>query len=232
MKRFIAVMVAIFVAGTVYADTIHIVKRGDTLSAISRKYSISVSELKKINNLRSTKLKPGQKILVKQTERRAHTALSTPQETLLEPMVKLDELKELDPEVHTTVERLINFAKRLIGIPYRLGGNSLRGIDCSAFVQKVYGLIGIDLPRSARKQFLVGTPVEKEALLIGDLIFFRTYASFPSHVGIYLGNNLFIHASARAKKVKIDSLDTAYYSKRFIGAKRLIEVTDEKLKDS
>src|SRR4030066_1570805 len=89
-------------------------------------------------------------------------------------------------------DRLILFAKKLLNIPYRFGGSSLLGIDCSAYVQKVYSLIGIDLPRSARKQFQEGTPVKDDELSIGDLVFFRTYASFPSHVGIYLGNNLFI----------------------------------------
>jgi peptidoglycan endopeptidase LytE len=61
---------------------------------------------------------------------------------------------------------------------------------------------------------------------MGDLVFFKTYASFPSHVGIYLGNNLFIHASSRSRKVTIDSLETPYYFKRFIGAKRFIELKD------
>jgi len=95
------------------------------------------------------------------------------------------------------------------------------GIDCSGYVQKVFGLLDVSLPRTAREQFHIGEPVSKEELSIGDLVFFRTYASFPSHVGIYLGNDLFIHASSRSRKVSIDSLDTPYYVKRFIGAKRL-----------
>ena len=74
------------------------------------------------------------------------------------------------------------------------------GIDCSAYVQKVYKLIGIELPRSARLQFKEGEIVDRDSLSIGDLVFFRTYASFPSHVGIYLGNDLFIHASSKGKK--------------------------------
>ena len=125
-------------------------------------------------------------------------------------------------------ERLILFARKLLDIPYRFGGNSLLGIDCSAYVQKVYNVIGVSLPRSAREQFTEGDPVDKEELSIGDLVFFKTYASFPSHVGIYLGNSLFIHASSRSKKVTIDSLDTPYYFKRFIGAKRVIDGKYEK----
>lgn len=125
-------------------------------------------------------------------------------------------------------ERLVLFAKKLLDIPYRFGGNSLLGIDCSAYVQKVYNVIGVSLPRSAREQFTEGDPVDMEELSIGDLVFFKTYASFPSHVGIYLGNSLFIHASSRSKKVTIDSLDTPYYFKRFIGAKRVIDGKYEK----
>ena len=69
--------------------------------------------------------------------------------------------------------------------------------------------------------FGLGTEVTREELSLGDLVFFKTYASFPSHVGIYIGNNMFIHASSREKKVRVDSLDAPYYLRKFIGAKRL-----------
>ncbi|TFG36080.1 MAG: NlpC/P60 family protein, partial [Nitrospirales bacterium] len=118
-------------------------------------------------------------------------------------------------------ERLVLFAKKLLDIPYRFGGNSLLGIDCSAYVQKVYNVIGVSLPRSAREQFTEGDPVDKEELSIGDLVFFKTYASFPSHVGIYLGNSLFIHASSRSKKVTINSLETPYYLNGLLAQKGL-----------
>jgi len=86
----------------------------------------------------------------------------------------------------------------------------------------VYSFIGQNIPRSAREQFNIGESVDKDDLATGDLVFFRTYASFPSHVGIYLGNNLFIHASSLSKKITIDSLESPYYFRRFIGAKRII----------
>jgi len=260
----------------------HLVKKGDNLFCIARKYSISVNELKEINNLRSTKLKPGQHIFLKQTAPKSYAVrkgdniykivrkfnididelkeingletdlLKPGQKILLEPEIEPDEPKNDGIKNYETIlsqasadeeikklsaseelsemglrERLILFANKLLNIPYRFGGNSLLGIDCSGFVKKVYGLIGINLPHSARKQFQEGTPVNDDELSIGDLVFFRTYASFPSHVGIYLGNNLFIHASSRGKKVTIDSLETPYYLKRFIGAKRLIEAENE-----
>jgi len=71
--------------------------------------------------------------------------------------------------------------------------------------------------------------VAKADLSPGDLVFFRTYAKYPSHVGIYLGDNRFVHASSREKKVTVESLDTPYYVKRYIGAKRLLLEENESL---
>jgi peptidoglycan endopeptidase LytE len=256
-------------------SSFHRIKKGETLSAIARKYSVSVAYLKELNNLRSTRLKPGQKIAIKKVGPKTYTVrkhdniyriakkfdmdvdeireingldesdiLKTGQKLLLEPEPATEEAKNYDAilsqshvekELENTAEspelsklglqeRLILFAKKMIDIPYRFGGNSLFGIDCSAYVKKVYSLIGVNLPRSAREQFREGKSVDGDDLSIGDLVFFRTYASFPSHVGIYLGNNLFIHASSKSRKVTIDSLDTPYYLKRFIGAKRFIDL--------
>jgi peptidoglycan endopeptidase LytE len=92
-------------------------------------------------------------------------------------------------------------------------------------------MIGINLPRSARQQFKEGELIDKAELSIGDLVFFRTYAPFPSHVGIYLGDNLFIHASSTKKKVTIDNLTTPFYLKRYIGAKRVIETGEKEIID-
>ena len=149
------------------------------------------------------------------------------------PVVK--ELKELSEPadgangVGGIKEKLIRIAHKMLDIPYRFGGSSFLGIDCSGYVQKVFGLLDIVLPRTAREQFRLGKLVGKEELSIGDLVFFRTYAKFPSHVGIYLGDNRFIHASSKERKVTIDSLDAPYFIKRFVGARRLplIDPADE-----
>lgn len=135
-------------------------------------------------------------------------------------------LREVEPDILNISTRdiredIILFAKKMLNLPYKLGANSINAIDCSGYVQKVFEFVGINIPRSAREQFNNGVVVEKDDLLAGDLVFFRTYAKFPSHVGIYLGENLFIHASSKAKKVKINSLDTPYYFKHYVGAKRL-----------
>jgi cell wall-associated NlpC family hydrolase len=119
-------------------------------------------------------------------------------------------------------DRLLRVAHGMLAVPYRFGGTTLWGLDCSGFVQKTFAFLNLDLPRSAREQFREGAKVAKADLSPGDLVFFRTYAKYPSHVGIYLGDNRFVHASSREKKVTVDSLDTPYYVKRYIGAKRLL----------
>jgi cell wall-associated NlpC family hydrolase len=119
-------------------------------------------------------------------------------------------------------DRLLRVAHGMLAVPYRFGGTTLWGLDCSGFVQKAFAFLNLDLPRSAREQFLAGANVAKADLSPGDLVFFRTYAKYPSHVGIYLGDNRFVHASSRERKVTVDSLETPYYVKRYIGAKRLL----------
>ncbi len=119
-------------------------------------------------------------------------------------------------------DRLLRVARGMLAVPYRFGGTTLWGLDCSGFVQKAFAFLDLDLPRTAREQFREGAKIAKADLSPGDLVFFRTYAEYPSHVGIYLGDNRFIHASAHDRKVTIDSLDTPYYVKRYLGAKRLL----------
>jgi cell wall-associated NlpC family hydrolase len=120
----------------------------------------------------------------------------------------------------------------MLEVPYRFGGTTLWGLDCSGFVQKAFAFLNLDLPRSAREQFREGAKVAKADLSPGDLVFFRTYAKYPSHVGIYLGDNRFVHASSRERKVTVDSLDTPYYVKRYVGAKRLLFEEDGSLPEA
>lgn len=215
----------------------HIVKKGDTLWNIAVRYGISPDEIREINNMQDNQLKIGQKLLI--AKNNAVTEENVPSEQLTSNIIKIqpeiasqkvEEVKALSKSDELSDlsirERLVIFAKKMLHLPYRFGGNTPFGIDCSAYVQKVYSFIGMSLPRSAREQFHIGEMIDKNELSVGDLVFFRTYASFPSHVGIYLGNNLFIHASSRAKRITIDSLDTPYYMKRFIGAKKIISEED------
>jgi LysM repeat protein len=203
---------------------VYIVKKGDTLSGIARNNGLTIRELKRLNGLKDSAIKPGQRLKLYAED---GAASSTEMHVSRVKSKRKIEIDEAELENFNEKERMVLFAKKFLNIPYRFGGTTLMGIDCSAYVQKVYNFFNIPLPRTAREQFNVGDGVDKNDLTIGDLVFFRTYATFPSHVGIYIGNDLFIHASRRARKVKISSLNHPYYVKRFIGAKRIFEPETE-----
>jgi len=111
-------------------------------------------------------------------------------------------------------------ALRFLGVPYVFGGTSSGGFDCSGYVQHVFAMVGLHIPRTADAQYYAGSHVAKASMAPGDLVFFQTYEPGPSHVGIYLGNGRFAHASS-SHGVMVSSLSDSYWSARYIGAKRL-----------
>ncbi len=124
---------------------------------------------------------------------------------------------------HVVTSQLQKQLKQWKGTPYQLGGNSLNGIDCSAFVQRTFNdKFDIHLPRTTIAQTSQGTPIAKDNLKPGDLVFFKTNWRGGSglHVGIYNGNNQFIHAST-SKGVMTSSLDEKYWKQRFYQARRI-----------
>jgi cell wall-associated NlpC family hydrolase len=112
-------------------------------------------------------------------------------------------------------------ALSLRGAPYRNGGVDPAGFDCSGLVKYVFEQHGVAMPREARQQFQVGQPVEPASLEPGDLVFFTTVAPGPSHVGILVGGDQFVHAPTTNGVVRVESLSSQYWSSRFIGAKRV-----------
>jgi len=116
---------------------------------------------------------------------------------------------------------IIRTAESFIGVPYLWGGTSSEeGFDCSGLTMAVYQYNGLDLPRSSREQFDYGVPVERSRLQKGDLVFFKTSGGNKvSHVGLYIGNNRFIHAPGRGKKIGMDSLSKRYFAKRYAGGR-------------
>lgn len=111
----------------------------------------------------------------------------------------------------------------LMRTPYAVNGTDSTGFDCSGFTSKVYrDVLGLQLPRSCREQFDVGLSVEREELQFGDLVFFRMEGEKPSHVGIYVGDGLFAHASLSIG-VTISMLESEYYKRRYVGARRIVE---------
>jgi cell wall-associated NlpC family hydrolase len=117
---------------------------------------------------------------------------------------------------------LLEFAAKLLGRPYRFGADSGGAYDCSGFVRRVFAEFGLDLPHSSREQFTLGHAVARDTLQAGDLVFFRsTRGGGISHVGLYAGDGLFVHAARHAGRVRVDALSAPYYAARYAGARRL-----------
>ncbi len=122
---------------------------------------------------------------------------------------------------NVTGSQIVEFAKQYLGVPYRWGGASPSGFDCSGFVYYVFNNCGIDLPRMLVTQQNMGIAVDKSDLQPGDVIYFQnTYTTGISHVGIYVGNGMFIHAPSSGKTVSYADLNSAYYVQHYYGARR------------
>lgn len=118
---------------------------------------------------------------------------------------------------------LVNTAHQYIGVPYIWGGSTEAGFDCSGLTRAVYRLNGISIPRVSRDQYSYGKTVGRSSMKVGDLVFFATSGGRKvSHVGVYIGGNEFIHAPSKGKTVRIDRLDSSYWSKRYLGAKQYL----------
>ena len=129
-------------------------------------------------------------------------------------------------QVFQSAQYVTDYALDLIGVRYKYGGATpSSGLDCSGLVKYVFEQVtGVTLPRSARDQAKVGEKVDLDALQPGDLVFFNTRRHAFSHVGIYLGDNSFIHSPNRRGSVMVTNIDTRYWRKHFNGARRLLGV--------
>jgi cell wall-associated NlpC family hydrolase len=214
----------------------YVVQRGDSLYSISKKLGLSIEKIKKVNGLQSTGLSIGQKLLLQKQRMEVDEEVEELGDT--EEVTGVTQAEgERGEEVasnslgkwNNTEERnlLVRVVRNFLGVPYRLGGSTLKGIDCSAFVKKIYEIFNVQLPRTAREQFLFGRKVEKNQLEKGDLVFFRTRRANNGHVGIYIGDNQFVHASSHDKEVKVDTLDAPYFNQRFLRGVRLKELERE-----
>ena len=125
-----------------------------------------------------------------------------------------------------TAQSLSTYALGLLGVNYKFGGNTPEsGLDCSGLVRYVFQQVtGVDLPRTAKEMSGVGASVPVADLKPGDLVFFNTRRFAFSHVGIYLGDNQFIHAPRTGREVEVTTLDKRYWQTRFNGARRLVGV--------
>lgn len=194
-------------------------RKGDTLERISSKFNVDMEDIRDSNNITGKRL---------------------PKVVMIPKIIEVDNSDE-PIELSSKTFRpwrsndekymLVKVAKSFMGAPYKYGGESVRGLDCSAFVKKIYDIFDVQLPRSAREQFMVGHKITKDELAVGDLVFFKTkrYVKYPTHVGIYIGDGNFIHSSSAHCKlgVKIDALSSDFYSKTFAGATRVKKSPDD-----
>ena len=194
-------------------------KKGDTLDKIASKFNIDKEDILESNNISGKKL---------------------PKVILIPKIIEVDDSEELVELSNKPLKpwrsndekyMLVKVAKGFMGAPYKYGGETVRGLDCSAFVKKIYDIFDVQLPRSAREQFMVGHKITKDELAVGDLVFFKTkrYVKYPTHVGIYIGDGNFIHSSSNRSKigVKVDALSAGFYSKSFVGATRVKKLPDD-----
>ncbi|MFQ6390225.1 LysM peptidoglycan-binding domain-containing protein [Priestia aryabhattai] len=181
------------------------VQRGDSLSKIASAFHMSVSELKQINGLTSNTIYVNQQLKVSKS---SQTTTPTTKPSTSTPATSSGTLN---------VSQMISDAKRYMGVPYKWGGTTPSGFDCSGFIYYVMKQQISTTRYTTAGYWSVSTPVSNPQP--GDLVFFNTYSSGPTHMGIYLGNRQFIHAGS-STGVTIASLDNSYWSKRYLGAKR------------
>ncbi|MCQ6274655.1 LysM peptidoglycan-binding domain-containing protein [Bacillus sp. V3B] len=189
--------------------TEYVIKSGDTLSKIGSTYGLTVQQLKSYNNLTSDLIFPGQKLKLK--AQAGSTQVSSSKQ--------LNVVQTSAPaEVSPAITSVVNVAKGLVGTPYVWGGTTTAGFDCSGFIYYVFNQAGKSMSRYSSqgyydRSFDVSNPQ------VGDLVFFEnTYKQGISHLGVYLGNNQFVHAGSDG--VEVNTLDNSYWGKHFESFKR------------
>lgn len=202
MKLTLIFSVICIVLGQAFGAS-YVVRPGDSLPKIARTYGMGVRSLAQMNRLAPNEtLRVGQRLEVK-----GYPLVSTAVSTR---------------RVTQTTGKVTRSAYRYVGLRYRLGATGRGGIDCSGFTQAVMRDLGVQLPRTSRAQFNTGHHVAKSGLRPGDLVFFNTTGRGVSHAGLYLGNGLFANANSYRGRVVVENLNTSYWVRRYVGARRVL----------
>lgn len=174
------------------------VQSGDSLWGIATRHGLTVDQLKLINGLTSNAIRVGQVLTLTSTDSSAAPASET--------------------KKTVNADALIAEGKKYMGVPYVWGGSTPKGFDCSGFLNYVYGKVGVSIPRTVETIWNATTQVSSPQK--GDIVFFTTYKAGPSHAGIYLGDNKFLHAGT-STGVTISKMSESYWKTRYLGAKKV-----------
>ncbi len=191
------------------------VQANDNLWLIAQKYNTTVEQIKLANNLSSDALQIGDRLIIPGS---LSSSGPSPSRSYLSNTTPVTEKQNND----SNENELVKTAAKYLGTPYKYGGQSPGGFDCSGFVRYVFLQHDIELPRTAAGQASVGVHVDKSDLLPGDLVFFTCYSKSIDHSGIYVGGGRFIHSSSpRSGGVIYSSLSEGFYAKTYYGARRI-----------
>lgn len=244
-KVLIVTVLLISFASSASANTLYEVKKGDTLSKIAKLNKVTINDIRSWNKLTKDSVYIKQKLVVKKptvaTKTQAKVVTTKPvvvtstskQETVVTPVqVKdaqlitapfQDQEKSLSAKGQAMYPLIVDFAKRLEGIPYVYGGYTMSGFDCSGFIYFLHTQAGLDITRQSSESYFAQTSVVSIPV-VGDLVFFQnTYKQGISHMGIYIGDNKFIHAGS--KGVEVTSLDSSYWKEHFVSFNRFNALT-------
>jgi cell wall-associated NlpC family hydrolase len=209
----------------------YVVRQGDTLYRIASTRGTTVEALKSQNNIKSNRLKIGQKLIIPtsgksaalQADSKASSATRKPQAAPQKPVPVQMANQSQNSEDQSLRYRVVEAGFQFLGVRYRRSGESVKsGFDCSGLVKTLFSKFNIELPRTSREQYQQGDKIDRDQLEVGDLVFFSSKGNNPTHVGIYVGENKFIHAALKAKKVIVSDLNKIWYSMRYLGARRVI----------
>lgn len=220
------------------AETVYSARTGDTVQKIASRFNVSTDVILKRNAdiKNASVVLPNKKCVyipdeneLKNLQESQASAESLQKNPPVPNVVSMDSNaisragnRHRSAQLASRGGAVLNSAHRYMGTPYVFGATGNGGFDCSGFVMRVFQQHGIYLPRTADVQYNVGTKVARGDEQPGDLVFFETYLPGPSHVGIYVGNGNFIHASS-SRGVTTSNLNQTYYAARYLGAKRVLK---------